>query len=113
MKLAYSWKYWRSLNLVVWSQVAEIKILADLNLAVALRSVICHYKHCERVYQEALPSSCLRYLNKAVSSQIYKKYNWQHVNNELAIRTACKKGRRTGPRVLQHVLSYALRARPT
>ena len=69
----------------IWSQAAEIKILADLNLAVALHSVIRHYKHCERVYRGALPSSCLRYLNKAVSSQIYKKYNWQHVNDELAI----------------------------
>ena len=102
--IPYSRKDWRSLNLAVWSQAAEIKILADLNLAVALRSVIHHYKHCECVYQGALPSSCLRYLNKAVSSQIYKKYNWQHVNDELAIRTACEKGRRTGPRALQHVL---------
>ena len=66
---AYRRKYWRSLNLAVWSQAVEIKILADLNLAVALRSVIRHYKHCERVYQGALPSSCLRYLNKAISSQ--------------------------------------------
>ena len=66
--IPYSRKY-----LAVWSQAAEIKILADLNLAVALRSIIRHYKHCERVYQGALPSSCLRYLNKAVSSQIY---NW-------------------------------------
>ena len=103
-KLPYSWKYWQSLNLVVWSQAAEIKILVDLNLAVMLRSVIRHYKHCECVYQGALPSSCLRYLNKAVSSQIYKKYNWQHVNDELAICTASEKGRRTGPRALQHVL---------
>ena len=102
--LPYSRKYWRSLNLAVWSQAAEIKILANLNLAVALRSVIRHYKHCERVCQGALPSSCLRYLNKAVSSQIYKKYNWQHVNDELAIHTACEKGRRTGPRALQHIL---------
>ena len=85
--IPYSRKYWRSLN-----------------LAVVLCSVIRHYEHCERVYQGALPSSCLRYLNKSVSSQIYKKYNWQHVNDELAIRTACEKGRRTGPRALQHVL---------
>ena len=90
--------------MAVWSQAAEIKILAYLNLAVALRGVTRHYKHCERVYQGALPSSCLRYLNEAVSSQIYKKYNWQHVNDELAIRTACEKGRRTWPRALQHVL---------
>ena len=90
--------------MAVLSQAAEIKILADLNLAVALRSIIRHYKHCECVYQGALPSSCLRYLNKAVSSQIYKKYNWQHVNNELAIHAACEKGCWTGPRALQHVL---------
>ena len=90
--------------MAVWSQAAEIKILADLNLAVALRRVIRHYKHYKCVYQGALPSSCLRYLNKAVSSQIDKKYNWQHVNDELAIRTACKKGHWTGPRALQHVL---------
>ena len=33
-KLPYSQKYWRSLNLAVWSRVTEIKILGDLNLAV-------------------------------------------------------------------------------
>ena len=111
MDIPCSRKYWRSLNLAVWSQAAEMKILADLNLAVALGSIIRYYKQCERVYQGALPSSCLRYLNKAVSSQINKKFNCQHVNGELAIRTPCEKGRRTGPRALQH--SYALRARPT
>ena len=90
--------------MAVWSQAAEIKILADLNLVVALRSVIRHCKHCKCVYQGALPSSCLSYLNKAVSSQIYKKDNWQRVSDELAICTACEKERRTGPRALQHVL---------
>ena len=111
--IPYSRKYWRSLNLAVWSQAAKIKILAELNLAVALRSVICH-SHCERVYQRALPSSCLRYLNKAVSSQIYKKYNWQHVNNELAIRTACEKGAPDGAKsATACIMSYALRAQPT
>ena len=104
LNLPYIRKYWRSLNLAVWSQATKIKILADLSLVVALRSIIRHYKHYERVYQGALPSSCLMYLNKAVSSQIYKKHNWQHVNDELAICTACEKGRRTGPRALQHVL---------
>ena len=52
-------------------------------------SILRHYEHCERikerVYQGALPSSYLRYLNKAVSLQIYKKYSWQCVSNELAI----------------------------
>ena len=102
--LSCSWKYWQSLNWVVWPQTERKKYWRNLNLAVVLCSVIRHYKHCECVYQGALPSSCLRYLNKAVSSQIYKKYNWQHVNDELAIRTACEKGRRAGPRALQHVL---------
>ena len=102
--ISNSRKYWQSLNLAVWPQTERKKYWRNLNLAVALRSVIRHYKHCERVYQGALPSSCLRYLNKAMSSQIYKKYNCQHVNDELAIRTACEKGRRTGPRALQHVL---------
>ena len=32
--LPYSRKYWLSLNLAVWFRAAEIKILADLNLAV-------------------------------------------------------------------------------
>ena len=36
--IPYSRKYWRSLNLVVWSRAAEIKILADFNLAVVART---------------------------------------------------------------------------
>ena len=32
--IPYSRKYWWSLNLAVWSRAAEIKMLADLNLAV-------------------------------------------------------------------------------
>ena len=39
-----------------------------------------------------------------MSSQIYKKYNWQRVSDELAICTACEKGRWAGPIALQHVL---------
>ena len=75
---------------------------------MVLRIIIRHYKHCERVYQGALSSSCLRYLNKAVSSQIYKKYNWQHVTDDkLAIRTACEKGRRTGQE--RYSMYYVLR----
>ena len=72
-------------------------------------SVLHHHKHCERVeervYQGALPSSHLRYLNKAVGLQIYKKYNWQRVSDELAICTACEKGCQAGPSALQHVVS--------
>ena len=45
-----------------------------------------------------------------MSLQIYTKYNWQRVSDELAICTACVKGCRVGPRGLQHVLHhYALR----
>ena len=43
------------------------------------------YKHLMCVYRAALPSFCLRYLNKAMSSQIYKKYNWQRASTVLAI----------------------------
>ena len=39
-----------------------------------------------------------------MSLQIYKKYNWQRVSDELAIYTACEKGWRAGPIALQHVL---------
>ena len=43
LKLPYGRKYWQSLNLAVWSQAAEIKILAVLNLAVipVNRRIIC------------------------------------------------------------------------
>ena len=65
----YSRKYWRSLNLAVWPQTERKKYWRNLNLAVAPCSVLRHhYKHCERVEKQgALPSSRLRYLNKAVS----------------------------------------------
>ena len=39
-----------------------------------------------------------------MSLQIYKKYNWQCVSDELATCKACEKGRRAGPIALQHVL---------
>ena len=41
--IPYRRKYWRSLNLAVWSRAAEIKTLADLNLAVRYRHTI--YAH--------------------------------------------------------------------
>ena len=59
-----------------------------------------------RVYQGALPSSHLGYLNKAVSSQIYKKYNWQRASATLAICTARVEGRPPGPRALLHALHH-------
>ena len=93
--IPYSRKYWQTLNLAVWSQAAEIKILADLNLAVALRSVIRHYS--------GSVDSLLLEVDLLEQSREFAN-NWQHVNDELAICTACEKGRRTGPRALQHVL---------
>ena len=95
--------------MAVWPQTERKDYLRNLNLEVAPRSVLCHYKHFERVeerveecaYQGVLPSSRL---NKAVCWQIYKKYNWQRVSDELAICTACKIGCRAEPSALQHVL---------
>ena len=58
-QILYNWKYWRSLNLVVWPQ----KYWWNLNLAVVTQV------HLSR----SIAVSCLRYLNKAMSLQIYKK----------------------------------------
>ena len=79
---------------------------------MAPRIVLRHHKHCARIYQGALPSSRLRYLNNAVSLQIYKKYDWQRANVALAICTARVEGRRAEARALLHALHhYALRAK--
>ena len=37
-----------------------------------------------------VPSSRLRYLNKAVRSQLNKKYNWQRTSAELTIWTGAR-----------------------
>ena len=74
--LLYSQKYWRSLILMVWPKTKSNKYWRNLNLAVAPHSVL-HHEQCAHVYQGALLSSRLKYLNKAVTLQIYKKYNWQ------------------------------------
>ena len=59
-KLLYSRKRWRSLNLAIWPQTDREKIL---NLAVA-----------SQVYlSRSVAVSCLRHLNKVMSSQNYKK----------------------------------------
>ena len=47
--------------------------------------------------------SRLRYLNKAVSSQIY---NWQYASTKLAICTAHIEGCQAGPRALLHALHH-------
>ena len=41
-----------------------------------------------------------------MSSQIYKKYKWQHAIATLAIYTAFIEGRQVGPRVLLHALHH-------
>ena len=67
-------------------------------------SVLHHHEHCACVYEGVLPSSRLKYLNKAMGLQIYKKYNWHCGGAELA--TACIEGRRAGLRVLLHTLCH-------
>ena len=80
-------------------------------MVVAPRSVLHHHKHCTCVYQRMLPISHLRYLNKAVSLQIYKKCNWQHASAELATWKTHVEGCQAGPRALLHALRhYTLRA---
>ena len=43
IKLPYSWKYWRELNLVVKPKIAISRMLADLYLAVRYGIAICIY----------------------------------------------------------------------
>ena len=76
--IAYSQKYWR-----FGSKASLRKYWPNLNLVVVPCIVLCHNKQCACVCQGVLPSSCLRYFNNAVSSQIYKKYNWQCASVEL------------------------------
>ena len=66
------------------------------------RSVLRHHKHCACDYQGALLSSHLRYWNKAISLQIYKKYYWQCASAELVICTAHIEECRVEPRALLH-----------
>ena len=54
-RIPYSRKYLRSLNLAVWSRAAEIKTLADLNLAVRYGIVILYTRiHSIRKYWRIL-----------------------------------------------------------
>ena len=71
-----------------------------------------HYKRCVCIYQGALLSTVLRYLNKAVSLQIYKKCNLQHASAKLATCATHIEGHWVGPRVLLHALHhYSLRVK--
>ena len=57
-------------------------------------------------------SSRFWYLNRAVSSRIYLKYNLQCASAELAICTACVDGCWVGPKALLHALRhYMLRVK--
>ena len=67
----YSRKYWQSLNLAVWPQAAEIKLLAVLNLAVIC--TYCTYNmraHINLIYVVCMYGSALfpfvRYLSRAI-----------------------------------------------
>ena len=73
---------------------------------MAAHSILCHHKHSACIYQGALPSFHLRYMNKAVSLQIYKKYNWQHASAKLVICTTRIVGHRVGPRALLHAVRH-------
>ena len=81
----------------------------NLNLAMAPHCVLHHHKHFVHVDQAVLPSSCSRYLNKVMSTQIYTKYNWQHASTALAICTDDVGGSQAGPRAILHAFS-SLRA---
>ena len=81
----------------------------NLNLAVVPHSILHHHEHCARVYQGALLSSRFKYLNKAVSLQVYKKYSWQYAGVELALCTAHIDGHQAGPRMLLHALHVITR----
>ena len=48
--IPYSRNYWRSLNLAVWSRAAEIKILADFNLAVRAEPPNLTHRQIFRLY---------------------------------------------------------------
>ena len=110
--IAYSWKYWQCLNLAVWPQVKVKKYWQNLNLAVAPRSILPYHEHLHVCYLGVLLSFRLKCLNKAGSSQIYKKYKCQNADAELAICTAHVEGLGAGPRVLLHALHhYTLRAK--
>ena len=51
-------------------------------------------------------SVTILYLNKAMNSQIYKKWNWQCASAELTTCTACLEGCRAGLRALLHALCH-------
>ena len=68
--------------------------------------VLYHHKHCVRMYQGALLSSHLKYLNKATSLQVRKKYNWQCAGAEITICTGCVVEHQVGSRMLLHALHH-------
>ena len=112
--LRYSQKYWQSLNLVVWPQTERKKYWRNFNLVVVLRSVLCYHKHCMRVFiwEHCRPLVWGAWTKPWVHRLIYRKYNWQCANAELAICTARVERHWVEPRALLHAFChYALWAK--
>ena len=63
IKYCIARKCWLSLNLAVWPQTESKKYWQNLNLVVAPRCGLHHHKRCTCVYQGAMWSSRLKYLN--------------------------------------------------
>ena len=78
----YSRIYWWSLNLAVWPQTEFKKISVELKFGVASQVSL----------SRSIVVSHLRYLNKAMNRQIYKKYNWQSASAKLTTCTATQRG---------------------
>ena len=87
-----------------WIKLPYSRSIGGLKLSYVIINIACAF-----IRERCRPR--LRYLNKAVSWQIYKKYNRQHASAKLDICTARIEGCRAGPRALLHALChYALRA---
>ena len=93
--------------MAVWPQTECKNILVEFKFdGGASQHTIINIVHV--VYQGLgmLPSSRLRYLNKAVSLQTCKKYNWQCASAELAICTAHIEGCWVGPNCMYYIIMH-------
>ena len=91
--------------MVVWPQT-NIKVLAKFKFGSGGSQHLHYPYHCTRVYQEALPFPHLKYLNKTMSLQIYKKYNGQCAGTKPAMSTAHVEGHQVGPRGPLHAFCH-------
>ena len=89
--------------MAVWPQTVRKKILAKFKFG---GGVLAAYYVIINVANASRSASRLRYLNKTVSSHIYKKYNWQRVSDKLA--QLVKKGTGRGQERYS-MYSYTLR----